>query len=48
MDPQTTQTLIAVLIVAAAALFMGARVVRAINASRAKRKGEGCGGDCCS
>jgi hypothetical protein len=48
MDSQTTQTLIAVLIVAAAALFMGAKVVRAIKAARAKRKGEGCGGDCCS
>lgn len=49
MDPQTAQTLIAVLIVAAAALFMGSKVVRAVNASRAKRKGDGCGGgDCCS
>lgn len=48
MDPQTAQTLLAGLIVAAAALFMGARVRRAINAARAKRKGGGCGGDCCS
>ena len=42
------QTLIVALIVAAAALFMGARVVRSVHAARAKKKGGGCGGDCCS
>ena len=42
------QTLIVALIVAAAAIFMGARVMRSVNAARAKKKGGGCGGDCCS
>jgi hypothetical protein len=48
MDAQTAQTVIVALIVAAAALFMGVRVMRAVNASRAKKKGGGCGGGCCS
>jgi hypothetical protein len=48
VDAQTAQSLIVALIVGAAALFMGVRVVRAIQASRARRKGGGCGGDCCS
>lgn len=46
MDPQILQTLIVALIVAIAAFFMGARVVRAVSAAR--RKKDGCGGDCCS
>lgn len=49
MDSAMMQTLIAVLIVAAAAMFMGARVLKAVNAARARKKGAGCGGgDCCS
>jgi hypothetical protein len=48
MDSQTLQTIIVALVVAAAALFMGVRVLRSVNAARAKKKGGGCGGDCCS
>jgi hypothetical protein len=46
MDPQTLQTLVVAIVVATAAVFMGARVLRAVNAAR--RKKDGCGGDCCS
>lgn len=48
MDPQSLQTLIVALIVVAAAVFMGTRVMRSVNAARAKKKGDGCGGSCCS
>lgn len=48
MDSQMAQTLIVALIVAGATLFMGMKVMRTINASRAKKRGDGCGGDCCS
>ena len=44
MDAQTLQTLIAAFVVAAAALFVGARFWRAFSAAR--RKDAGCGGDC--
>ena len=46
MDPQTLQTLLVALVVAAAAVFIGARVLRSVHAARARKKG-GCGGDCC-
>ena len=48
MDPQTIQTLLVALIVAAAAVFMGVRVLRSVNAARARKKDGGCGGGCCS
>lgn len=48
MDPQTVQTLIVALIVAVAAVFMGARVLRSIHAARARKKDGACGGGCCS
>lgn len=47
MNGQLAQSLIVILIVGSAAMFMGMRVLRTINASRARKKDGGCGGDCC-
>ena len=43
----TLQSLIVALIIGAAALFVGTKWYRAFAGAR-KKKGDGCGGDCCS
>ncbi len=47
MDSQLLQTLIAGVIVLAAAFFIGRRAWRTVSAARAPKGGDaGCGGDC--
>lgn len=47
MNAQLLQTVVVALIVAGAAFFMGMRVLRSVQAARAKKKAGCGGGDCC-
>ena len=47
MSSETVQTLLVVLLVACAAVYMGRRWYRFAMSARKKSAGGGCGGDCC-
>ena len=47
MTPAAVQTLVVILIIAAALLYLGRRFSRTLSASRARKKGEAaCGAGC--
>lgn len=46
MEYFSVQTLIVVLIVSAAAFYVGRRLWRTVAAARASRRGDGCGAGC--